>query len=810
MNDDYDYYDDDDRYYAANNKGMANTLSSSDIARMTGMRPSAVTNWRKRSQKHFPDPVGSKNGRPLFDYDAVRVWLDKNGIKYKDMQLEQGVWTFLESWRENRDPEEAASQMLWAMCLLQLVHEYGLRERWNDLLTDTDDKEDLSAVGSRLDASVERILEGAGYSEYGRLRNSLIRTALRVPDDMRAITMMQVRDLLQYVSGLFWSDSSRINQLATMLLERSIVSLGRSGGEGGTPESRVSNLLASMAASYWQNDLNGKDGLAVYDPACGVISTYLSLVDAAKQHGCQTPTIYCTDAAAGKLPLAARRLMLAGVLNRAEFVVDDKGRGVNALGTNPFPKLEADIVTVEPPAITEWKPNNQDPRWRYSKPERWSKPVREDASLAWIQDAISHLNENGRAFVVTGAGPLQHVNGEEEWFRKRLIEDGCVEAIIALPPNMYVNTVAPMFVWVLSAPQERDHVIMVDATSKAGLYRSEGDLPTYLKEPLRRFADDNVARNAKRRVARRDGRDGGRDGDGDVAESLAVCVVKVSDMPKRRHTLIPEMWLKRKSPKAGTLAERYRATASALVDAVPRAEQALAELRAFDGQQWNCEGVPLVRLGDIAQIRVGTVPGAERDGLDDDVIRASDVRDYMRIGCDDRVGFYHEGRFLARPMTPDDTMWNGRYFLSDREDLLVTVSSGVNVLIDQDGRHRVSKSVYCVSLKGRSSCGVFNPEYVALMLQAEWNQELAKNFAGRHIRPADLEIPAIPIEQQTKLVAYWWNVETLRQQAALYERQFGVLGECCRFGVALGADGLGESGSGEASDDGGDVASDEA
>ena len=43
------------------------------------------------------------------------------------------------------------------------------------------------------------------------------------------------------------------------------------------------------------------------------------------------------------------------------------------------------------------------------------------------------------------------------------------------------------------------------------------------------------------------------------------------------------------------------------------------------------------------------------------------------------------------------------------------------------------------------------------------------------IRPVQLRIPALPLEQQERIVAYARAVETLREQANLYGQQLDTL-----------------------------------
>ncbi|KAB7789672.1 HsdM family class I SAM-dependent methyltransferase [Bifidobacterium leontopitheci] len=759
---------------------LPNTLSQSDIARMVGMRPSAVTNWRKRPQKGFPEPVATKGGFPRFDYDQVTQWLRGQSISFKDTRLEQGAWTFLEQWRDGGDPVAAAAVMLWAMCLRAVAGEYGVDARWQAVCDTVAEQSDDHGghVGRRIDAAVEQVLEGASCGVGSQHASEVIRMALRVPNEVRPLALSRLSELLMYVDGLYKIGTPEaFAQLASALLERSITSLGRMRGESGVPGSRVSRLLADLALAYWRAAAPGKAGVTVYDPACGIMESCLSLARGMGDGERRRLAMYCADDDGEALTIAARRLTLEGLARNAVFAMADDGKLVNVLEADPFPRLKADLAMVEPPLAVDWEPDVTDVRWnRYSDSRRWSSPMKADASVAWIQDAIGHLNDMGRAFIVTGAGVLSHMGGEE-WFRRSLIEAGCVEAVIALPANLYVTTVAPRYVWVLSAPQAaRECIMMVDASGNAERYRSQGEIPEYLHEPLEAFVGDGG------RGAGRGGRAGGGCG-------IAVRVVPASEVLESRiASLLPQDWLERKVPELAAVEASYRSVASDIEGMKERVSAALETLRKFDDAPWNGKGGELRRLGDIADIRQGSVAGAEKDGLPEDVIRVSDVRGYDAIQGDGSRGRavpwgVAPDRIVTRPSLHAEERY-GKATVTEPGDLLLTIGGGIHVAIDWSGGHRVSKSVYLV--RPYWGIDVQRATYLSLMIRGVWNQEMVEHSAGKRMRPADLEIPLMHGDAEWALVDYWNAAETLRRQANLYLRQYDIMAQCCRYGLSVG------------------------
>lgn len=776
-------------------------LSSSDIARMVDMRPSAVSNWRRRANTGFPKPVATKDGRPLFDYDQVVKWLKRKEIKYKDIGLEQGMWMFLERWRDGADPVGAASAMLWAMCLRVVADDYGLSSRWKNLLDESDDEDGHQVIGGRLKPLIDYILEGAGCGEGSRHADEVIRMALTVPDEVRGCTFQQLHELLMYVDGVFMDcGTADFSQLSSAMLERGIAGLGRMRGESGMPGSRVSRLLADLAQSYRSARLPEESIPIVYDPACGIMESYLALLRKARDDGKWAPPVYCADTRKGTLEIAVRRLLVDGLSGGTDVTFPTASDGsvvrrANVFAGDPFPKVKADLIMEEPPIIdSRWEPDKRakdDPRWKYYFPTftQSGKPVVVDASVAWIQDAISHLSKRGRAFVVTSAGVLFRV-GAEEQFRRKLLEAGCVEAIIALPANLYVTSVVPVYLWVLSAPdQSRTSVAVIDASGDAGLYRDEGEIPDYLVTPLHEFCDKGIA--------------------------VRMIPVEKVLSSRDRISLLPKDLLLRKSPEPASLIEAYRSGEKAIRETRKEAVSALDELDRLSGNDGLFHGLlrdmsvmPLKKAAWI-QIQQGAVPGSEREGLPDDVIRTSDVRDYDWIVLEDRssggssMGRMHGiaadepmlGRIVARPPIPSEDV-KYREITARRGyvrpevvtrpgDILLTVNGDVQVAIDRDGGHRVSRSVYVVHTDWDRGYGdvVLKPEYLALMLRGRWNRELVAKSTGRRVSPKELEIPIVPWELQVHIVRYWRGVETLRRQTDLYRRQFDIITNRLRYGV---------------------------
>ena len=104
---------------------------------------------------------------------------------------------------------------------------------------------------------------------------------------------------------------------------------------------------------------------------------------------------------------------------------------------------------------------------------RWGAglPGSGDMQMLFLQSAIDKLNpKNGRAAIIEDGSPL-FVGGTssgESQIRRWLLEEDRIEAIIALPTDLFYNTGIATYIWVLSMnkrPERKGKIQLIDATS---------------------------------------------------------------------------------------------------------------------------------------------------------------------------------------------------------------------------------------------------------------------------------------------------------------------------------------------------------
>src|ERR1039457_2616340 len=87
----------------------ADLLSVSDVARLAGVRPSAVANWRDRHDD-FPAPAARSGAGPVFQREDVLSWLEANrpdhARRVQPLGIEAQLWRAADALRNNMDAAE--------------------------------------------------------------------------------------------------------------------------------------------------------------------------------------------------------------------------------------------------------------------------------------------------------------------------------------------------------------------------------------------------------------------------------------------------------------------------------------------------------------------------------------------------------------------------------------------------------------------------------------------------------------------------------------------------------------------------------
>ena len=144
------------------------------------------------------------------------------------------------------------------------------------------------------------------------------------------------------------------------------------------------------------------------------------------------------------------------------------------------PTLKADYVMANPPFnLKKWGQEDlqDDVRWKYGIPPK------NNANFAWMQHMIHHLNPNGKIGLVLANGSLSSTTGGEGKIRQAIVEDDLVEAIVALPTQLFYTTGIPVCLWFLNRNKKQEgKTLFIDAR----------EMGTMVSRKLRELTDDDI------------------------------------------------------------------------------------------------------------------------------------------------------------------------------------------------------------------------------------------------------------------------------------------------------------------------------
>ena len=172
----------------------------------------------------------------------------------------------------------------------------------------------------------------------------------------------------------------------------------------------------------------------------------------------------------------------------AEMLIKDQDadnfRHVDTFKTDCFADTKMRFVIENPPFGTPWSGKDakdgqeQAVREEFAKGEndsRWGHglPSGGDSQMIVLQSAIDKMDDVcGRAAIIENGSPL--FNGDtasgESQIRRWLLEKDLIEAIIALPTDLFYNTGIQTYVWILSKNKRAERKGKIQLINAADIY----------------------------------------------------------------------------------------------------------------------------------------------------------------------------------------------------------------------------------------------------------------------------------------------------------------------------------------------------
>ena len=315
--------------------------------------------------------------------------------------------------------------------------------QFNHLVGLPDDADRAGAIISAME-SIEEDYDGLRdmlpKNEYRELANDVLGQLLRTlnPEELKRVSGDVFGRIYEYFLTQFADEKAH------------------DGGEFFTPVSLVS-LIA---------DVLDPDRGTVLDPACGSGGMFVQSARTVEEHG-GSPTRRLTfrglEKNATTIRLAKMNLAVHGLegdIRQAITYYEDPHEAVG----------KADYVMANPPfnvdEIDAEKVKN-DPRLPFGLPGVNKKGKVSNGNYVWISYFHSYLNERGRAGFVMSS-QASSAGRSEKTLRRKMIETGDVDVMIAIRSNFFYTRTVPCELWFLNRDKpesRRDKVLMLDARS---------------------------------------------------------------------------------------------------------------------------------------------------------------------------------------------------------------------------------------------------------------------------------------------------------------------------------------------------------
>lgn len=206
---------------------------------------------------------------------------------------------------------------------------------------------------------------------------------------------------------------------------------GKKGGQFYTPASIV-KLLVEMLEPFCGR---------VYDGCCGSGGMFVQSEAFIKEHEGRIGdiSIFGQESNPTTFRLAKMNLAIRGIDAKIELG--------DTFSNDKHKDLKADFILANPPFnVSDWggEQLREDIRWKYGVP-----PIG-NANYAWLQHFAHKLSPSGTAGIVLANGSMNSNSGGEGEIRKNMIEAGLIDCMVALPSQLFYNTMIPACLWFLA------------------------------------------------------------------------------------------------------------------------------------------------------------------------------------------------------------------------------------------------------------------------------------------------------------------------------------------------------------------------
>lgn len=276
---------------------------------------------------------------------------------------------------------------------------------------------------------------------------------------------------------------------------------GKKAGEFYTPQ-QISSILSKIVTLDSQEPATGAKSKLdnVLDFACGSGSLLLNVRSKMDDNKGRIGKIYGQESNITTYNLARMNMLLHGVKD-SEFEIYHGDTLTNdwplLRETNPAKMPRFDAVVANPPFSYRWDSSKVPPDdIRFKNYELAPKSA---ADFAFLLHGFHYLKEEGVMAIILPHGVLFR-GGVEERIRTKLLQQGFIDTVIGLPPNLFYSTGIPVCILVLKRCKKPDDVLFINAAEHFDKGKRQNQLSD---EHIKKIVDTYKYRKEEARYSKR-------------------------------------------------------------------------------------------------------------------------------------------------------------------------------------------------------------------------------------------------------------------------------------------------------------------
>lgn len=257
---------------------------------------------------------------------------------------------------------------------------------------------------------------------------------------------------------------------------------GKAAGNFYTPRDAIRLMVDVLISNDDDTIASDHAARSVYDPTAGSGGMLLIAQEALKRTNEKVDvTLYGQELMPSAFALGKADLLVQGgrpdAIKQGDTLFDDEYAGQTF-----------DYVLSNPPFGMDWEVQAPSVREQAKTPgSRFSHglPSKSDGQMLFLAHCASKLSpagkngHGGRAAVVSNASPLFNSDKGPNEIRQWLFDQDLIDAIIALPTNMFYGTGIATFVWILDTkkdPERQGKIQLIDGSGQwEPMRRAMGD-----------------------------------------------------------------------------------------------------------------------------------------------------------------------------------------------------------------------------------------------------------------------------------------------------------------------------------------------